>query len=91
MTSINGVLHTNFGASNFAGSATKYTGATKEVYDLITNNAEIIRGVFCGDWHVNMYTEIKAKTSTGEALNIPQYVVTANAYAKGSAIKIHIK
>lgn len=91
MTVIDGVKHTNFGASNFAGSATKYEGANKAVYDLITSNADVVAGLFCGDWHVNMYTEIQGKTPSGEKVMIPQYVVTANAYAQGSAIKITIK
>ena len=91
MTVIDGVKHTNFGASNFAGSATKYDGANKAVYDLITSNADVVAGLFCGDWHVNMYTEIHGKTPSGEEVMIPQYIVTANAYAQGSAIKITIK
>ncbi len=59
----------------------------KRVYSLIVNNADVVRGLFCGDYHNFMYTEIKGTDGT----MIPQYVSTANAYANGCAVKITIK
>ena len=35
--------------------------ASDKVYDLIVNNADVIKGIFCGDLHEDMYTEVKAK------------------------------
>ncbi len=59
----------------------------KRVYSLIVDNADVVRGLFCGDYHNFMYTEIKGTDGT----MIPQYVSTANAYANGCAVKITIK
>ena len=59
----------------------------KRVYSLIVDNADVVRGLFCGDYHNFMYTEIKGTDGT----MIPQYVSTANAYENGCAVKITIK
>lgn len=73
-----------------AGSSESETD--RNTYELITNNADVIRGIFCGDYHNNMYTEVKGFNNgdKNDVMMIPQYVVTANAYG-GSAIKIKIK
>lgn len=61
------------------------------VYDLIVNNADVIKGMFAGHFHNDMYMEIIAKTSDGEATVIPQYIHTATAYDKGHLMRILIK
>lgn len=66
-------------------------GASKVVYDLIVNNADIIKGAFCGHKHSDYYTEIIAKTADGKDAVIPQYVLTGNPYDKGHALKITVK
>lgn len=65
--------------------------ATKQVYEIITNNADIIRGVFNGHIHTNFYTEIQAKTSTGETKTIPQYTLISSAFQSGYVMKITVK
>ena len=60
------------------------------VYKLIVDNADVVRGLFCGDYHNYMYTEIKGTDDDGNVKMIPQYVSTANAYG-GCAVKITIK
>ncbi len=72
---------------------------TMEVYNLIVQNSDVIKGVFCGHWHNHMYTEIYARDDSGNFLKdengdqviIPQYVVTSNAYGKGNVIKITVE
>ena len=47
----------------------------KQVYELITNSPDVIKGYFCGHNHGDAYTEIKAKTPEGKPAYIPQYVL----------------
>lgn len=63
-------------------------GASKEIYDMITNNADLIAATFCGHRHGDYYTEIKAKNADGTDAAIPQYVLAAMPYDKGHVIKI---
>lgn len=65
-------------------------GATGQVYDLITNNADVIRSVFTGDMHCNFYTEIAAKTANGTQTTIPQYVLTGAFYDDGAVMHITV-
>ena len=68
---------------------------TKRMYKLITENADIVKGVFCGHWHSDYYTEIIAsyKDEHGNKVDtfIPQYVLTGNMYDKGHALIITVK
>lgn len=64
--------------------------ATRKVYELITNNADVIKGTFCGHLHVNRYEEIKAKTASGQAATIPQYILEPVANYKGVLLKITV-
>ena len=64
---------------------------TKEVYSLIINNADIIKGVFAGHVHNDMHVEITAKTYDGRDTVIPQYIHTATAYDDGHLMRIVIK
>ena len=67
------------------------TGADKEIYDLITNNGDIIYGAFCGHIHGDFYVEIHAKTAAGEEVMIPQYLIQSVAYDEGHYLKITIE
>ncbi len=70
-------------------------GPTLEVYNLIRENADVIKGVFCGHWHNEAYTEIVGSyiNENGERKEkmIPQYIVTAAAYEKGHMMVITVK
>ena len=56
--------------------ANAYTdAASKAVYDLITNSADVIKGYFTGHNHGDEYLEIVAKTPDGKPAFIPQYVL----------------
>lgn len=60
---------------------------TLAFYTLLSENHDIIKGVFCGHQHNIFYTEILA----GDGV-IPQYTLTANPYFKnGTICKIVIK
>ena len=62
-----------------------------EVYSLIVNNADVIRGIFCADWHNYLYTEVKAADPYGNEMMIPQYISNAAAYGNGCAVKITVR
>ena len=72
------------------GIGYKASGATRQVYDLITNNADVIRGVFTGHMHSDFYTEIVAKTADGTQTTIPQYVLTGAFYDDGAVMRITV-
>ncbi|MBR5527966.1 MAG: metallophosphoesterase [Clostridia bacterium] len=68
---------------------------TAAVYDVITQNADVVKGVFCGHKHSDFYTEIIASYTDKDGNKvdtvIPQYVLTGNMYDKGHALIITIK
>lgn len=70
-------------------------GATGEIYKLITENADIVKGIFTGHEHVNLYSEILASYTDAEGNKvdavIPQYVLTCGAYGSGSVIRISVE
>ncbi len=68
-----------------------YSKPSSTIYKLITNNADVIKGVFCGHEHVDAYAEIQAKTSDGQAAVIPEYVLTGAFYQQGTVMKIKVK
>ena len=76
--------------NNYIGNP-KTSGASKTVYDIIVNNGDIIKGTFCGHKHTWYYTEILAKTASGEATVIPQVVIAGTPYDGGHALKIIVK
>lgn len=81
-----------YNGSNFIGSSA--SGANKDVYDLITMNADVIKGIFNGHKHSDYYTEIWSKNADGTDnpdVVIPQYTLTASAYETGHALRITIK
>lgn len=78
----------------FIGNRDTDTDADKAIYDLITMNADIIKGFYAGHWHVEFYTEILGKNADGTDntdLVIPQYVVTTSTGDKGHALRITVK
>ena len=57
--------------------------ATAAVYDLITKNADVVKGVFAGHWHSQFFANIVASyEKNGETVKtvIPQYVISGNPY-----------
>ena len=69
----------------------KGTNANKTVYNMIINNAEVIKGVFAGHKHSDFYLEIFGKNSDGTPAKIPQYVTTATAYPHGHLLRATVK
>lgn len=67
------------------------------VYQLITSNADVIRGIFCGHRHSDFYSEVMAtyinEDGRIENSTIPQYVLTGNPYDghAGHVLKITVK
>ncbi len=76
---------------NEIGNPSTTDAATLEVYDIITNNADVIKATFCGHFHSDYTTEIIAKTADGTDTVIPQYILTGNPYDGGHALKITVK
>ncbi|MBR5527710.1 MAG: metallophosphoesterase, partial [Clostridia bacterium] len=69
----------------------KSTELTKQVYNLITDNADIVRGIFCGHEHVNCYKEIIGTGENGSGHVIPQNYLDTCQDDKGYIIKIIVK
>lgn len=76
---------------NYDAAAYKNEGTSKSVYELITNNADVIKGVFAGHNHGDAYGEIVAKTSDGKPAFVPQYVLTTLVGSTGEMTKIVLK
>lgn len=54
---------------------------SKEMYRLITANADVIKGLFCGHYHSSFYTEVRAfDPALGSVVYIPQIVALGNPY-----------
>ena len=66
---------------------------TKQVYEIITKNADVVKGVFAGHAHKHLYAEINATLPDGTPTTIPQYVTRANAFdaVTGNVTKIVVK
>lgn len=65
--------------------------ATAKVYNLIVNNADVVKGVFNGHMHADLYTEIIGKTPSGTEVKIPQYTMTGSCYGDGHMTLITVK
>ena len=84
---------------NFCDFSKRIGGAdssdtTMEVYRLICENADVIKGVFCGHWHNTAYTEIIGsymENNVKKETVIPQYVGNAAAYDKGHITVITVR
>jgi len=73
------------------GAVTANNPVDKAVYDVITNNADVISGIFCGHHHGDYYTEINAKTADGTDKTIPQYNIPESGFSGGCVLKITVK
>lgn len=83
----------NFYNTHMCGPATK-DDVTKEMYRLIVENADVIKGIFCGHFHSSYYTKIKAYDPIAEKETvIPQFVALGNPYFGhiGNVVRIIIK
>lgn len=63
---------------------------TNEVYKLIVNSADVVKGIFTAHWHNDMHLDVIAKNN-GEETVIPQFVHTASAYDDGHVMRITVK
>ncbi|MBR3594147.1 MAG: hypothetical protein IKL44_05685 [Clostridia bacterium] len=85
--------NTDSNGKNFDGVRTNKDATTTKVYNLITQNADVIKGLFCGHYHDDFYCEVKATEKDGTETVIPQYVVESTAFdsGKGHVMKITVK
>lgn len=70
--------------------------ADGEIYRLITENADVVKGIFCGHLHSVFYNEIQASYTDAQGRHsavIPQYTLTSNAYEdyQGLLMRIIVK
>jgi len=65
--------------------------ATKKMYSLITNSADVVKGVFAAHNHSDMHLDITAHTPDGTPAVITQYINTALAYEKGHFMRILVR
>ena len=91
----NKVIHYTRSGSFFNGrenNAFSQVQGTKAVYRLITENADIIRGVFHGHVHACYASKIQARNADGSPAFIPQYSVHGSVfYDHGFAIRIIVR
>ena len=85
--------NTDANGKNFDGVRTNKDATTTKVYNLITQNADVIKGLFCGHYHDDFYCEVKATEKDGTETVIPQYVVESTAFDAGTGhvMKITVK
>lgn len=69
---------------------------TMKIYRMITENADIIRGIFCGHEHTSFYTEVEGTYTDSSGIihrkTIPQYLLECNVYEgyTGHVLKITV-
>lgn len=80
--------------NTFGGNPNETDEESQRLYDLIYSNGDIIKGVFCGHFHCDCYTEIIAHyyDENGKKIDtvIPQYVLTGNMYGNGHIMIITV-
>ena len=54
--------------------------ASRDMYQLITQNGDVIKAAFCGHKHNDYTTEIIATDINGQKTVIPQYILIGNTY-----------
>lgn len=69
----------------------KCDDVTNEVYRLITENADVVKGFFAGHFHNDIHLDILAKTNDGKDTVIPQFINNALAYDEGHVMRILVK
>lgn len=78
------------------GYAPSSDAPTMEIYRMITENADIVRGIFCGHEHTSFYMEVEGayRDEAGNAhrRTIPQYILECNVYGgdTGHVLKITV-
>ena len=73
----------DFDGKDTIGAKQNDDEATRRVYSLITENADVIKGYFCGHRHSAFYTEINASYKDENGIHktiIPQWVEPGNPY-----------
>ena len=86
-----------YNGTTLVGGTSDVTEETRDVISIIRSNSSVIKGVFDGHSHANIYTEIIATDESGNELNgddgnpviIPQYTVAAAA--AGTVMRITVK
>lgn len=88
----------DFYSGAYIGSVSRVmTGATERIYNMITENADIVRGVFCGHVHSAFYTELngsyKDSSTSTHTKTIPQVALEGNVYNNqaGHVMRITVK
>ena len=76
---------------NRHGISERHGNASAKICEIIRNNADVIKGCFCGHVHSDFYCEIKAKASDGSPATIPQYILIGTPYGKGHILNINIE
>lgn len=83
--------------NNCIGNKPDSDEASIAVYKLITENADIIRGLFCGHYHTSYYMEVEGsfvdENGIRKRKTIPQYVLECNVYEgyTGHVLKITVE
>lgn len=76
--------HINFYNNHVVGHIGESDKATREVYRLLTENADVIKGFFCGHYHSAYYTEVRGSYADANGKRqeaaIPQYAVEGLIY-----------
>lgn len=83
----------NFYANHIGGARYNADTTTQKVYDLITQNADVVRGVFCGHLHHDYYVEIPATyQKDGQTVEtvIPQVVLNQSFNTNGHFLAIMV-
>ena len=90
---VNPIYGKDGGPAYFATWGTSHNAddASAAVYDIIVNNADVIKGTFCGHLHSDYYTEIIAKNPDGTSAVIPQYILRGTPYEHGHVLWITVK
>ncbi len=73
----------DFNSEEVIGNKKDTDQATEQTYRLITENADVISGVFCGHLHSPFYTDISATYTDGGGVHnttIPQFSAPGNPY-----------
>lgn len=79
------VNFSNFGVNDSS------TGVSGRIRRMITHNADLIRGCFCGHNHNDFAMNIRAELPDGTPASIPQYVLIGTPYQKGHLARIVVK
>lgn len=65
--------------------------ATRQVYRLLTENGDVVKGFFTGHMHSDFYMEVQGQTPGGAPVAIPQYILTDSDRESGTLLKITVR